>query len=153
MRFTSLRHRLAIGVSLSLSVISPLSSEERKRLMTRRSDAISGEIHLRNSSLRQSANKSYEECRPMDNLRIGIVTSPLGEAGRTPLSNLVDVVSSSTHLTCLVTGNAALGFFPESPRTIVTGVHHREVENRLSRIVRHLLMQAQLASLIARKTR
>ena len=89
----------------------------------------------------------------MDKLRIGIVTSPLGEAGRTPLSNLVDVVSSRTGLTYLVTGNAALGFFPHNLRTIVTGVHHREVENPLSRIVRHLLMQVQLALLMARKTR
>src|SRR5438093_3337599 len=120
--------------------------------MMRRLDAISGETDLGNSSLKHLAKEAPEECRLMNNRRIGIVTSPLGEAGRTPLSNLVDVVSNKSRLTYLVTGNAALGFFRDNRRTIVTGVQHREVENPLSRIVRHLSMQVRLALLMAKKT-
>ena len=86
----------------------------------------------------------------MSPFRTGIVTSPLGESGRTPLSNLVEVVADRCGPVYLVTGNAGLDFFHDSTRTTVSGIRHREGYHPLSRIVRNAHMQLRLALLVVR---
>jgi len=81
-------------------------------------------------------------------VRVGIITSPVGEAGRTPLSNLLEVVAQGSDLTYVVTGNAALRFFQDNPRAIVSGIHFREGAKAVSRIFKNSYMQLRLALLV-----
>jgi len=77
--------------------------------------------------------------------RIGIITAPVDQAAKTPLSNLVAVVDNGTTPTHIVSGNAALGFFDDSPRTPVTGIQYRAGGHPLTKIVRFAAMQARIA--------
>ena len=90
--------------------------------------------------------------QPRNSLRIGIITSPVGEAARTPMSNLLAIISKESLPTYVITGNAALTFFSDEMNAKVRGINHREGKSIFMRILRHLQMQFRLALLLVSST-
>lgn len=84
----------------------------------------------------------------MHGLRIGIITSPLDEAARTPMTNLLEVVRNENGPTYVVTGNAALDFFHDDIRLSVSGIRYLGGHGVLSRILGNLYMQIRLSVLL-----
>lgn len=81
---------------------------------------------------------------------MGIVTIPICEAGLTPLSNLVDIVSSFSGRICLITGDAGYTFFKDNHKVKLYGVGNRPKPNTFARIVNYIPTQLRMAYRLAR---
>src|SRR2546421_9965441 len=89
----------------------------------------------------------------MKSPRIGILTSPIEEAARTPLSNLIAVLGNESDPTYVITGNAALDFLHDDTGLHVEGVRYRAGKYPLSKIARYVLVQTRLALIMLSATR
>lgn len=85
----------------------------------------------------------------MEKPNVGIVTIPISEAGVTPLSNLVDIVSSFSGKIWLVTGDAGHTFFKDNHKVKLYGVGNRPKPNTFSRIGKYIPTQLRMAYRLA----
>jgi len=81
---------------------------------------------------------------------IGIVTIPISEAGLTPLSNLVDILSSFSGKVCLITGGAAYTFFKGNQKVELYGVGRRPKPNTFDRVTKYISTQLSISYKLAR---
>src|SRR2546427_92784 len=80
--------------------------------------------------------------------RVGIVTLPLGEAGKTPMSNLIDIISERFVPIQVVTGNDALDFLEGDLRVKLSGIRKQDGKNPYGRIARNVYMQLRISLLV-----
>jgi len=86
----------------------------------------------------------------MEKLNVGIATIPISKAGRMPLSNLVDIVSSFSGRICLITGDAGYNFFKDNHGVKLYGVGNRPKPNTFARIVNYIPTQLKMAYRVMR---
>lgn len=76
-----------------------------------------------------------------DHSNVGLVTFPITEAGLTPLSNLIDILSPLSGQIRLVSGGAGYDFFKESNRIRAYEIRHRQGTNALCRALGYVWTQ------------
>ena len=81
---------------------------------------------------------------------IGIVTIPISEANLTPLSNLVDILSSFSSKVCLITGGAGYTFFKGKQKVELYGVGRRPKPNTFGRVMKYIPTQLSISYKLAR---
>jgi len=86
----------------------------------------------------------------MEKLNIGIVTIPISEAGLTPLSNLVDILSSFSGKVRLITGGAGYTFFKGNQKVELYGVGRRPKPNTFDRVMKYISTQLSISYKLAR---
>lgn len=74
-------------------------------------------------------------------LDVGLVTFPIMEAGLTPLSNLIDILSPLSGHIHLVAGDAGYAFFKESNRIRTYEVKHKQGTNSFNRALQYAWTQ------------
>ena len=89
-------------------------------------------------------------------VNIGILTSPISEAGVLPLLNLIDVLIPSSNEICLITGNDGYAFFKKSKiyeKIETYGIDHEVSSNLINRIVRYVYLQLKMSYVLAKLSR
>ncbi|MCK4733232.1 MAG: glycosyltransferase family 4 protein [Methanophagales archaeon] len=77
---------------------------------------------------------------------IGIITKPIGKAGFGPLSNLVEIVSSFSDSTYVITGNEGMNLRKkEYQRVYIVGVPYKYWSNIGIRTINHIFMQLRIS--------
>ena len=76
---------------------------------------------------------------------IGILTFPIGKAGISPLSNLIDILYPLSDDICLITGNAGYDFFKENRNIYVYGIRHERGASVFTRIIRYIYTQLRIS--------
>lgn len=77
----------------------------------------------------------------MKKINIGIVTFPIGKAGFVATSNLVDILSSISNETYLITGNKGFDFLKQKKNINFFGIEHKKGKNIFIRITRYIYAQ------------
>ena len=78
---------------------------------------------------------------------IGIITPPIGKAGFGPLSNLVEIVSSLSISTYVITGNEGMSLLQKNNQKIhILGVQYKPKVNIFTKIINHICMQLKMSS-------
>ncbi len=95
------------------------------------------------SGFASSANQPLLDRHPIK-MGVCIVTFPLGEAGLTPVSHLVEIISSLARNVCLITGGAALADSRLSEKVQIVGVSHRNGSNSVTRIINYIRTQLKI---------
>ena len=86
----------------------------------------------------------------MEKQNIGVVTTPLSEAGNTPLSNLVDILCPLANDIHLITGNEGYTSFKNDKRIHTYGVRHEMGVNVVNRILKYIHMQLRISYKLAK---
>lgn len=81
--------------------------------------------------------------------RVGILTSPLYQAGNIPLSNLIRVLSDVSEGISLVTGNEAFEHFRNDRRVRTHGIRFVPGRGAIPRMVKHLSIEVRTALALA----
>jgi glycosyltransferase involved in cell wall biosynthesis len=77
---------------------------------------------------------------------IGIITKPIGKAGFAPLSNLVEIVSSFSDSTYLITGKEGMNLSKKKyPGICIEGVPYKYWSNICIRTLNHIFMQLRIS--------
>jgi len=91
--------------------------------------------------------------RRMD-LRIGIVTFPVSQAGAVPLANLVDILSPLSSELHLITGGAGATLFAENKDVYLYGVEHSAMARAIfTRAVNYVWTQSRISCQLMKLTR
>jgi|WetSurMetagenome_2_1015567.scaffolds.fasta_scaffold19137_2 glycosyltransferase involved in cell wall biosynthesis len=77
----------------------------------------------------------------MSRYRIGILTTPISNAGVIPLSDLITIISSITHHIVLITGGEGYEFFRNDKRLKVLKISHSYNTFFVKRILDYLFLQ------------
>ena len=83
---------------------------------------------------------------------IGVLTFPIGRAGNTPLSNLVDILHSLSNDLYLITGNDGYTLFKENEKIHTYGIRHEGGANVFTRIMRYIYTQLKISYKLAKIT-
>jgi len=86
----------------------------------------------------------------MKKLNIGVVTFPTAEAGKSPLSNLVDILYSLSNDVYLITGHDGYTLFKNDKRIHTYGIRHEMGVNVFTRIFRYIYTQLRISYKLAR---
>ncbi|KKG09292.1 glycosyltransferase family 4 protein [Methanosarcina sp. 2.H.A.1B.4] len=81
----------------------------------------------------------------MKNKNIGVLTFPIGNAGITPLSNLLDIICSISRETYLITGNDGYLYFRNDGRFITYGIDHEYGTNVFTRVLKYIRTQLKIS--------
>ena len=84
---------------------------------------------------------------------IGILTFPISEAGKIPLSNLVDILYPLSNDLYLITGNDGYDFFKEEKRIHTYGIWHESGANAFTRIIKYIYTQLKISYKLAKVAR
>lgn len=77
---------------------------------------------------------------------IGIITKPIGLAGFVPLSNLVEIVSSCSDFTYIITGMDGMNLRKKNyPKVYIVGVPYKYRSNTYIRTLNHIFMQLRIS--------
>lgn len=79
---------------------------------------------------------------------IGVMTSPIGDAGLTPLSNLMKILSEIYPEIVLLTANSGFTRFKAQHKYVVHGFYHKSGNNIISRLLNYLISQLKLTILL-----
>ena len=91
--------------------------------------------------------------RRMD-LRIGIVTFPVSQAGAVPLANLVDILSPLSSELHLITGGAGATLFAENNNVYTYGVEHgTRAKTIFARVINYAWTQSRISCQLTKLTR
>lgn len=82
------------------------------------------------------------------NKKIGIVTFPLGRAGITPLSNLIEILHPISDTMCIITGNEGYYSCINNKNINIYGINHQTGNNTFLRIANFLTTQLSIAKVI-----
>ena len=82
-----------------------------------------------------------KEFKNIRSVRICILTSPIGESGCIPTSNLVDIFTNLSRKVYLITGNYGADFFKKYENIELYGINHIESSSKVSRIIRYIYTQ------------
>ena len=81
---------------------------------------------------------------------IGVLTFPIGRAGNTCLSDLVDILHSLSNDIYLITGNDGYRFFKDDGRVHTYGIEHEAGANTFTRILRYIYTQFRISYKLAK---
>ena len=86
-----------------------------------------------------------------NNLSIGIITSPLSEASKTPVSNLVSILLPITNNIYFITGNSGSYLFKDSNKIQTYRIKYKLGTNAFAKILKHLYMQYLITRRLIKK--
>ena len=89
----------------------------------------------------------------MKKANIGVLTTPISEAGNIPLSNLVDILYPLSNDIFLITGNDGYTFFKEDKRVHTYGIKHERGKNVFMRILKFVYTQLRISYKLAKISR
>jgi len=75
------------------------------------------------------------------NANISLITFPIGDSGRIPLSNMVRILQFFFDEISVVTGNAGSDLFSESNQIRVHNIKHKSGKYLLNRILKYIITQ------------
>ena len=84
------------------------------------------------------------------NLNIGVITSPIGDASKTPVSNLVNILLPISNNIYFITGNAGCDLFIENEKTHTYGIQYKLGSNMFTKIVRYTYLQLRISCMLAK---
>lgn len=90
---------------------------------------------------------------PKGRVRIGVLTAPIYPAGNIPLSNLTRVLREISTSIVLITGNAGYDFFKGDTRLTVRGLRFTEGRGLISRLMKHVMLELRLSSMLIRESK
>lgn len=76
---------------------------------------------------------------------IGIITSPIGVASRTPVSDLVNILLSFSNEVYFISGNEGRDLFKDNKRIHSYGIKYKLGSNAFTKIIRYFCMQVRIA--------
>ncbi|MDR7665095.1 glycosyltransferase family 4 protein [Methanosarcina sp. Z-7115] len=82
---------------------------------------------------------------------ICLITSPIGDASVTPVSNLAEIITHIAGEICLITGNAGSNLFNNDIRINTISINYKLGSSALSKIIRYLLLQLKISYYIIKK--
>lgn len=80
--------------------------------------------------------------------RVCVITFPPLKAGLTPLSNLIDILTSSSDEVYLITGNAGYYHFTDNKNIHLYGIFHSTGNSSVNRIKNYICTQFKIACLL-----
>jgi len=84
---------------------------------------------------------------------IGIITFPVGKAGYIPTSNLVDILSSISKDTFLITGNKGSDLAKEKTNIHIYNINHERGPNAFIRIIRYIIIQLRISNQLKKNSK
>ena len=80
-----------------------------------------------------------------ENKNVAVVTFPIGDSGKMPLSNLVEILQSIFDKVFLIAGNAGSNLFTDNDKVFASNVEHSYSKNS-NRILRYIITQIKISN-------
>lgn len=77
--------------------------------------------------------------------KIGLITSPIGDASRAPVSNLVNILLTISRNIYFITGNAGCDLFEDNEKIRTYGFQYKLGSNVLTKIIRYTYLQFRIS--------
>lgn len=84
---------------------------------------------------------------------ICLITSPIGDASVTPVSNLAEIITSIAGEICLITGNAGSNLFENDLRINTISISYKLGSNALSKVIRYFFLQVKMSYIVLKKAK